>query len=83
MYKFMKKDGSLEDFDRNKIVAGVIKAGASPEDAEKVAAAVEAGLPADAAVPVKYLDVRAKVLEVLGTVNPTAATAFATYQKPA
>ncbi len=78
----MKKDGSLEDFDRSKIVAGAVKAGATPEDAEKAAAAVEAGLPADATVPVKYQDIRAKVLEVLGTVNPAAA-AFAAYQKPA
>ena len=79
----MKKDGTLEDFDRNKIVAGVVKAGGTPEDAEKVALAVEAGLPADASVPVKYQDLRAKVLEVLGTVNPAAAAAFASYQKPA
>ena len=79
----MKKDGTLEDFDRNKIVAGVVNAGATPEDAEKVAAAVEAGLPADAAAPVNHQDVRAKVLEVLGTVNPAAAAAFAVYQKPA
>ena len=83
MYQFMKKDGTLEDFDRNKIVAGVVKAGAAPEDAEKVAAAVEAGLPVDTSVPVKYQDIRAKVLEVLGAVNPTVAAAFAVYQKPA
>jgi len=82
MYKFMKKDGSLEDFDRNKIVAGIVNAGGTGEDAEKAAAAVEAGLPADASVPVKYQDVRAKVLEVLGTVNPAAAAGFEAYQKP-
>ena len=61
----------------------IVKAGAAPEDAEKVAAAVEAGLPVDTSVPVKYQDIRAKVLEVLGAVNPTVAAAFAVYQKPA
>lgn len=82
MYKFMKKDGMLEDFDRNKIVNGVVKAGAAAEEAEKVASAIEAWLPAAAANMVKSQDVRTKVLEVLGTVNPVAAAGFEAYQKP-
>jgi transcriptional regulator NrdR family protein len=84
MYKFIKKDGSLEDFDRNKIVSGVVKAGGTAEEAEKVASAIEAWLPATAANNVvKSQDVRTKALEVLGTVNPTAVANFEAYQKPA
>ena len=82
MYQFMKKDGSLEDFDRNKIVAGVVKAGGTSQDGDQIAAAVESWLPAVAVNVVKSQDVRAKVLEVLGTVNPAAAAGFAAYQKP-
>lgn len=83
MYKFMKKDGTLEDFDRNKIVGGVVKAGGTPEEAERVASAIEAWLPAAAASVVKSQDVRTKVLEILGTVNPATVASFETYQKPA
>lgn len=80
----MKKDGALEDFDRNKIVTGVVKAGAAAEEAEKVASAIEAWLPTAAANNVvKSQDVRTKVLEILGTVNPAAVANFAAYQKPA
>lgn len=82
MYKFMKKDGMLEDFDRNKIVSGVVKAGGTSEEAEKVASAIEAWLPAAAASVVKSQDVRTKVLQVLGTVNPAAVASFEAYQKP-
>jgi transcriptional regulator NrdR family protein len=84
MYQFMKKDGTLEDFDRNKIVAGAVKSGAAAEEAEKVAASIEAWLPTAAANNVvKSQDVRTKALEVLGTVNPAAVASFAVYQKPA
>ena len=79
----MKKDGAPEDFDRNKIVAGVVKAGGTNEDGDKTAAGVEAWLPTAAANNVvKSQDVRAKVLEVLGTVNPAAVANFEAYQKP-
>jgi len=84
MHQVQKKDGSLENFDRNKIVNGVVKAGGSAEEAEKVAAAIEAWLPTVAgAGVVTSTQIRAKVLEVLRTVNPTVATNFENYQKPA
>jgi transcriptional regulator NrdR family protein len=44
MYKVQKKDGVLEDFDRTKIVNGLIKAGATEEEAEKVASEIDAWL---------------------------------------
>ena len=82
MYKVQKKDGSLEDFDRNKILSGVVKSGASEEEAEGIAAQVEGWL-TGAAVEgvVNTMDVRSKVLELLRLVNPTAADAFESYQK--
>ncbi len=82
MFKVQKKDGSLEDFDRGKITGGVIKAGGSAEDAEKVAAEVEAWLPTVAVEGVvKSTDIRTKGLGALQTVNPTVAASFESYKK--
>lgn len=83
MYKVQKKDGSLQDFDRAKIVGGVVSAGGSAEDAERVATEVEAWL-ATAAVNgvVNSADLRNKGLEVLRTVNPTVAASYEAYKKP-
>jgi len=74
MYKVLKKDGSLEDFDRNKIINGVVKAGASQEEAEKLANEIEAWLPTVAQDNVvKAIDIRNKGLEILRVLNPEVA----------
>jgi len=77
-----KKDGSLEDFDRNKVSSGAVKSGASSAEAESIAAQVETWAQS-AAVDgvVKSSDIRAKVLELLRAVNPEAADNFAAYKK--
>lgn len=79
-----KKDGRLEPFDRNKILNGLLKSGASQAEAESVTAQVEAWVPTIApAGVVNSTDLRTKVLELLKTVNPGAAAAFESYQKTA
>lgn len=84
MFKVQKKDGSMQDFDRAKVVSGAVKAGATPEEAENVATQVEAWLPTVAVDGVvNSMDIRSKGLEILQTVNPTAAAAYETYQKAA
>lgn len=84
MFKVQKKDGTQEDFDRNKLVSGVVKAGGTAEDAEKVATAIEAWLPSVAVNGVvNSTDIRVKGLEVLRTVNPAAAASFESYKKQA
>jgi len=84
MYKVQKKDGTLEDFDRAKIVNGAVKAGATEEEAEKIASEIEAWLPTVAEDEViKSVDIRTKGLEVLKSLNPDAAAKFESYQKPA
>ncbi len=84
MYKVQKKDGQLEDFDRSKIVNGVIKAGCTPEEAERVASEIESWLPTVAVDgAVKSTDLRVKGLEILRTVNPGVAATYESYQKPA
>lgn len=82
--KVQKKDGQIETFEIAKVKDSAAKAGASPEEAEKIAAEVQAWAGSVASQgPVKSADIRAKVLEVLRTVNPTAAGKFEGYQKPA
>ena len=83
MYKVQKKDGTLEEFDKNKILNGVVKAGASLEDAQKILEGIEAWLP-KAAVNgvVKSVDIRTKGLEILDTINPEIAKSFKSFQKP-
>ena len=84
LIKVQKKDGTVEDFDRNKILNGLLKSGSAPEEAENLTAQVESWV-AGVAVneTVNSGDIRTKVLELLKTVNPTVASNFETYQKPA
>lgn len=83
MYKVLKKDGSVQDFDWKKITSGVLSAGGSQEDADKVAEEVELWLStvADEGVIISN-DLHIKVLETLRSVNPDAAKRFEAYRKP-
>jgi len=82
MYQFQKKDGSLVDFDQNKIVTGIVKAGGTAEEAQLVATQVMAWLPTVVVNDVvKAYDVRTKVISELQTINPIVATSFESYIK--
>jgi len=82
VYKVQKKDGTLEDFDRNKILNGVVRAGGSPEDAQKVLAEVETWLPTVAKEGVvKSYEIRTKVLSILNQINPAVAKSFESFKK--
>jgi transcriptional regulator NrdR family protein len=83
MPKVSKKDGSLEDFDRQKVLIGVQKAGGSPEEAQKVLNAIEDWLgnsPDDTTI--SSSEIRMKGLQTLKEVNPYVAASFESYQKP-
>jgi transcriptional regulator NrdR family protein len=83
MYKVLKKDGSVQDFDWKKVTNGILLAGGSQEDADKVASEVELWLStvADEGL-IKSNDLHIKVLETLKVVNPDAAIRFEAYRKP-
>jgi hypothetical protein len=82
MYKVQKKSGKIEDFDRNKILAGIIASGGSMEDAERVTDEVVTWLPNMAVNGiVRSIDIRNKGLEIFRNVNPTAADRFDSYEK--
>lgn len=80
--KVEKKDGRLEDFDRNKVSGGVVKSGASPEEAESIATQIETWAQSAAMDGVvQSSDIRIKILELLRSVNPEAAAAFEAYKR--
>jgi transcriptional regulator NrdR family protein len=82
MYQFQKKDGTLVDFDQNKIIVGIIKAGGTPEEAQKVAADIQTWLPTAAVNNVvNHLDIRNKVLAELLTLNPAVSASFEAFKK--
>lgn len=81
--KVEKRDGRMEDFDRDKIASGIVKSGATSEQVESITAQVEKwaqGVAVDGVVKTSYI--RAKVLELLRTASPEAANNFAAYKKP-
>lgn len=84
MYKVIKKDGNLEDFDRSKIVSGAMKAGVTAIQAESLASEIEAWLPTVAVDnAVNSSNIRTKCLEILNTISVEATNRFGSYTKPA
>jgi transcriptional regulator NrdR family protein len=84
MIKVIKKGGSEQDFDKAKIVNGVIKSGATAEVGEAVAAEVEMWLPEKVIEDkISYMDLKTKVVEVLRSKDSNAADAFEAYTRQA
>jgi len=83
MYKVLKKDGSVQDFDWKKVTNGVLSAGGSQENAEKVAEEVELWLTtvADEGI-IKSEILHQKVADTLMEVNPEAGKQFVAFRKP-
>jgi transcriptional regulator NrdR family protein len=80
--KVQKKDGTTEDFNREKIKAGIVKSGGTAEQAEMIASQIETWASTVAVDGViKVSDIRIKLLELLGVANPAVKTAFENYKK--
>lgn len=78
-----KKNGRLEAFSQSKVIDGILKSGATSEQAENVANQVEVWAKSNALNGViKTIDIRAKVLELLKVADSAAAAVFQTYKKP-
>lgn len=78
--KVAKKDGSVEDFDQNKIARVVTAAGLDPEKAYKLAQVV-AKWAEEQGNQVTTAQLRDKVIEELTKVNKYAADLFVWYEK--
>jgi len=80
--KIQKKDGRLEEFDRNKLKQSILAAGANENEVESIITQVEAWAPSMAVNDAVHSQViRAKVIELLKTANPTAAKTYEEYRK--
>jgi len=81
--KVQKKDGTIENFDREKIKAGIVESGGTVDQAETITSQIEtwAGTVAMDGV-IKVSDIRTKLLELLGVADPAVKTAFENYKKP-
>ncbi|MCX6704005.1 MAG: ATP cone domain-containing protein [Candidatus Woesebacteria bacterium] len=80
--KVQKKDGSTEDFDRSKVKNGILSSDATEEQAESITVQIENWAPTAASNGIiKALDIKTKLLELLGGINPAAKTTFENYKK--
>lgn len=83
MFKVQKRNGELEDFQKSKVSEAAVKAGATPDQAEMIAAQVENWIPKVAINEViSSQDIKSKVLEILDNINPIVATNFRNFTKP-
>ena len=83
MLKVEKRNGSMQDFDRAKIIAGILKSGATQEQAEEITGIIDSWI----LTVVNDQDVlasntiHAKVLELLKRVNPAASVTYQAFRK--
>jgi len=81
--KAKKKNGTLEDFNRSKIVSGLLKSGVTAQEAESIAGQVETWAQTAAVDGVVETGaIRGEVLRLLRTANPGVAANFEAYKKP-
>lgn len=82
MIQVQKQDGSVEDFNWEKISEGVIKAGGTLQQGEKVAAEVMAWLQTVAQGGfINSQAIYLKCLEILKTIDPLLSEKFQTYKE--
>jgi len=80
--KVIKKDGKTEDFHHYKIVNSIINAGATSEEAEKIAENIEGWVKSNAQNnTINTSEIRTKVIEQLKNVNPDATQSYENYKK--
>ena len=79
--KIQKKDGILENYDRSKLLSSMIKAQATPEQAEAALTKVESWLTQVKTESVSSQEVHNKVIEILKGINPQAAQGYESYRK--
>lgn len=80
--KIQKRDGSMQEFDIEKIRGGLASAGVEEEMIDHIAPDVAAWVETKSAIGVvKSLDIRAEVLRQLKELAPAAADVYAGYKK--
>ena len=77
----IKKDGTLEDFEKDKIERVTLAAGLSQEQAKKLASDIEKWVESLGKNQIPTLQIRNQVLSELNNLNQFAANAFLWYEK--
>ena len=80
-FQVIKKDGTLEDFEKDKIESVTIAAGLSRELAKKLASDIEKWAETSGKNQITTLQIRNQVLLELKGLNEFAANAFVWYEK--
>lgn len=76
-----RDDNTLQPWDRNKVLASVVKAGVAPQEAEALAALIEAWVRRVASDGIiRSAHVRGTLIEILKLTNPEVALAFDQYR---
>lgn len=79
-----KRDGSIEDFARTKVVGSLLLAGASPDQARSISGQIETWARTQSLEgKIKTSKIREKVLSLLRDDNPEAAKSYEGYKKVA
>jgi transcriptional regulator NrdR family protein len=79
--KIKKRNGSLENYDRTKLLLSMVRAQATPEQAEQALTQIEAWLTQQKVEFIATGDIHSKVTEVLKGISPQAATDYEIYRK--
>lgn len=79
--KIQKKDGTLQDYNRTKLLLSMMRAQASPNEAEQALSSVESWLSQLSVQSVNAQEIHLKVAEVLKGLNPQAAENYEIYRK--
>ena len=80
-FQVVKKGGTLEDFEKDKIERVITAAGLSQEQAKKLASDIEKWVETSGKNQIAVLQIRDQVLRELNNLNQFAANAFVWYEK--
>lgn len=79
--KVQKRDGSIEDFERKKILLVLIRAGTPPDQAERILNDIESWLNSQNLEVIPSSDIRLRIINILKRINPQAARGYKLYRK--
>lgn len=79
--KIKKNDGTLENYDRTKLLLSMIRAQATPDQAEQALSQIENWLTQQKMEFISTGDIHNKVAEVLKSLSPHAAHGYEIYRK--
>ncbi len=80
-FKVQKRNGSIEDYDSNKILRVVIAAGLTQNEAEKLVKLVNDWLKGKSEPQITSVQIRDRIIVEIQKINKNAANKFIWYEK--